>query len=173
MYSYKDRMRAVALYIKLKCDFDQSFDDCQAPTVFYHTTDECFVDLDDINGEIYEMGERGVTGAEVIERNMHSLSPKIFGCSRDVIVVSTHKNRFINFENDMFYRDIGGCKLFYDPFFETAFLEIGASNINTDVLERNTVIKPCSHISGHLRQHLHRQIVANAWVRNGFMKLVG
>lgn len=69
MYYYKDRMRAVALYIKLKCDFDQSFDDCQTPTVFYHTTDECFVDLDDINGEIYEMGERGVTGAEVIERN--------------------------------------------------------------------------------------------------------
>jgi hypothetical protein len=81
------------------------------------------------------MGKRGVTGAKIIERNTHSFGPQIFRCSGDVIVVTAHKNRFVDFQDDMLERDVGGCELLYDPVFETAFLEVWARNINADMLE--------------------------------------
>jgi hypothetical protein len=57
-------------------DAHQTFNDRQPRTVGRKALHECAVDLDDVDRHREQVGERGETGAEIIQRNTKAARPE-------------------------------------------------------------------------------------------------
>ena len=58
---------------------------------------EASVDLDMIDRKLLEMGQRCISGPEVIQRDLDSMMPELGECRRHIVRVSAKKNGFGDF----------------------------------------------------------------------------
>ena len=119
------------------------------------------------------MRERGIAGAEIIERHEQSLLAQRFYGARHDLVVAAHEHRFIHLKYHVTEGDIFGGKDILHPFGQVPALEVARGDVDPHMLEGNAGIEPDADVARHLAEHLAGQFIGDARIVQSGLKGAG
>ena len=131
---------------------DDGAGDRQAFVAAIAFDDEGAVDLEDVDGETLQVGERRITGAEVVDRNIdaHRLQ-FIEHCQRPLDVA--HQHAFGDFQFEVFRRQAGFLQHRHDQCGEILFAEQAGRDVDGDAQFRIAGSAPGGGLVAGLAQH--------------------
>lgn len=111
------------------------------------------VDLDDIDGNGEQMGERGIAGAEVVERDAHAGRPQFADLPGDDLVALVEIDAFGYLQGNPAQGDARIGELAGHPFGKARPVEVGGRQVDADPAEIDARIHPASRVGRDIAEH--------------------
>src|SRR5690606_5768549 len=161
-------------HAELSGDLDQGADDGLAAAIIAQALDKGLVNLDQIDRELQQVGERRVASAEIIECDEHMLLAEPLDTCRDAAVAAAaHEDRFADLKHEVFQGHVLAGEGGSDARVEVATVKVGRGDVDADMLKGNAAIQPYAQI---YRDGVHDRVghhVGEARLAEGFLEVLG
>lgn len=158
------------LHIKLPRQIEHQFNDCEARFIYEHGVDKALVDFDDIDRQAPQMCQRRIARPEVIERHGQTFFANVAALLQQCLP-SPAGRQFPSLQAQAYQAGYLSKRTHLRSGFQVAPHEIGGADIEANPSELQPSVHPFTDIGRDMIEHARRNVMGNARVCEGLMKL--